>query len=86
MTIRDEFGRRRAQDFALEQLITIHTIGGDLRWALAVLAARSVAALWGFGQARLALLVRHAARRTRQRVRFLTHIAPADTMVAAGGR
>ena len=86
MTILDEFGSRRAQSFALEHLITIHSVSGDLRWALAVLAARSFAAMWVFGQARFTLLVRYAARRTRQKVRFLTHVATADTMVAAGGR
>lgn len=62
-TILDQFGFRRAQSFALEHVITVHSVSGDLRWALAELAARSFAAMWVFGQARLALLVRYAARR-----------------------
>jgi hypothetical protein len=63
MMILDQFGFRRAQSFALEHAITVHCVSGDLRWALAELAARSVAAMWVYGQARLALLVRYAARR-----------------------
>ena len=63
MMILDQFGFRRARSFALEHVITIQCISGDLRWALAELAARSVAAMWVYGQARLALLVRYAARR-----------------------
>ena len=63
MMILDQFGFRRAQSFALEHVITVHSVSGDLRWALAELAARSVAAMWAFWQARLALLVRYAARR-----------------------
>ncbi len=65
MTILDQFGFRRAQSFALEHVITVHSVSGDLRWALAELAARSLAAMWAFGQVRLALLVRYAARRAK---------------------
>ncbi len=86
MMILDQFGFRRAQSFALEHVITIHCVSGDLRWALAELAARSVAVMWVCGQARLALLVRYAARRAGPRARFMPDIAAADTMVAAGGR
>jgi hypothetical protein len=86
MMILDQFGFRRAHSFALEHAITIHCVSGDLRWALAELAARSVAAMWVSGQARLALLVRYAARRAGGRARFMPPISAADTMVAAGGR
>jgi len=75
MMILDQFGLRRAQSFALEHAITVHCISGDLRWALAELAARSVAAMWVSGQARLALLVRYAARRAGGRARFMPDIA-----------
>jgi hypothetical protein len=75
MMILDQFGFRRAQSFALEHAITIHSVSGDLRWALAELAARSVAAMWVSGQARLALLVRYAARRAGPRARFMPDIA-----------
>ena len=68
MTILDEFGFRRARGFALEQAITIQTVSGDLRWALATLAARSFLALWTQGPARLAALVRRAAHGGRQKV------------------
>jgi hypothetical protein len=86
MMILDEFGFRRAQSFALEHVIAVHCVSGDLRWALAALAARSCTAMWVLAQARLALLVRYAARRAGPRGRFMPHIAAADTMVAAGGR
>jgi hypothetical protein len=75
MMILDQFGLRRAQSFALEHAITVHCISGDLRWALAELAARSVAAMWVSAQARLALLVRYAARRAGGRARFMPDIA-----------
>ena len=65
MTILDQFDFRRAQSFALEHAITVHSVSGDLRWALAELAARSFAAMWAFGRARVALLVRYAARRAK---------------------
>ncbi len=72
MTILDEFGFRRAQGFALEQAITIQAVSGDLRWALATLAARSFLALWARGRARLAALVRHAAHGGRQKAGLMT--------------
>jgi hypothetical protein len=72
MTNLDEFGFRRAQGFALEQAITIQTVSGDLRWALATLAVRSFIAMWALGRARLAALVRHAAHGNRQKPRFMT--------------
>jgi hypothetical protein len=70
MMILDQFGLRRAHSFALEHAITVHCISGDLRWALAELAA-----MWVCGQARLALLVRYAARRAGPRARFMPDIA-----------
>jgi hypothetical protein len=73
---------RRAQTFALEQLVTIHTVSTDLRWALIELALRSIVALFTAGGKHL---VSHS-RRLVKRARLATHFTPADTMVAAGGR
>ena len=75
MMILDQFGFRRAEGFALEHAITIHCVSGDLRWALAALAARSFASMWMSGQARLVLLVRYAARRAGRKASFMPHIA-----------
>jgi hypothetical protein len=73
---------RRAQTFALEQLVTIHTVSSDLRWALIELALRSIAALLTAGGRHLVF----RSRRLVKRVRLAAHFTPADTMVAAGGR
>jgi hypothetical protein len=86
MMILDGFGFRRAQTFALEQLIAFHCSSGDLRWAIAALALRSLSAMWAFGQERSALLVRNALGRIGQKARFAAGLTAADTMVAAGGR
>jgi hypothetical protein len=72
---------RRAQTFALEHLVAIHCISGDLRWALAELAVRSIAAILAAARKRLAFW----GRRLAQRIRLANQLAPADTMVAAGG-
>ncbi|MGH6709356.1 MAG: hypothetical protein ACREEK_10335 [Bradyrhizobium sp.] len=60
MTIFSEFGplgshRRLAnrQVFALEQLVSIHSVTMDLRWAMVELAWRSFTAMWAFAQGRL---------------------------------
>jgi hypothetical protein len=57
MTIFSEFGfrgsRRRlvnTQAFALEQLVSIHCVTTDLRWAMVELAWRSFTAMCGFAQ------------------------------------
>ncbi|MGY3620537.1 hypothetical protein [Bradyrhizobium sp. USDA 10063] len=73
---------RRAQSFALEQLVTIHTVSSDLQWALIELALRSIAAMLTAGGKYLVF----RSRRLVKRVRLATHFTPADTMVAAGGR
>ncbi|MCA1451850.1 hypothetical protein I6F35_01305 [Bradyrhizobium sp. BRP22] len=73
---------RRAQTFALEQLVTIHSVSSDLRWALIELALRSIAALLTAAGKHLVF----RSRRLVKRVRLATHFTPADTMVAAGGR
>jgi hypothetical protein len=86
MMILDEFGFRRAHGFALEQAIAIQAVSGDLRWALAVLAARSLLAVCRSGLARFVVLVRNAGRRVRRKARYMTRLTAADTMVAAGGR
>jgi hypothetical protein len=53
----------RAQTFALEHLVAIHCISGDLRWALAELAVRSIAAMLAAARQRLACWGRRLARR-----------------------
>jgi hypothetical protein len=73
---------RRAQTFALEQLVTIHTVSSDLRWALVELALRSIVAMLTAGGKHLVF----RSRRLVKRARLATHFTPADTMVAAGGR
>jgi hypothetical protein len=57
MTIFSEFGfrasRRRLVNthvFALEQLVSIHCVTSDLRWAMVELAWRSFTAMCGFAQ------------------------------------
>jgi hypothetical protein len=73
---------RRAQTFALEQLVTIQTVSTDLRWALIELALRTIVALLTAGGKHLVF----QSRRLVKRARLAAHFTPADTMVAAGGR
>ena len=61
MTIFSEFGFRgsrlplvNAQTFALEQLVCIHSVTFDLRWAMVELAWRSFTAMCAYAQGRLA--------------------------------
>jgi hypothetical protein len=77
----DELGLRRGQILVLQHLLSIHSISADLRWALAELAVRSLAAMLAAGRRRLV----SQARRLAQRVRLANRLTPADTMVAAGG-
>ena len=67
MTIFSEFGPRRsrlpilnAQTFALEQLVSIHCVTSDLRWAMVELAWRSFTAMCAFAQGQLVLWARKA--------------------------
>jgi hypothetical protein len=60
MTIFSEFGfrgsRRRlvnTQAFALEQLVSIHCVTSDLRWAMVELAWRSLTVTCAFAQGQL---------------------------------
>ena len=65
MTIFSEFGFRRsrlplvnarifnAEAFALEQLVSIHCVTADLRWAMVELAWRSFTAMCVFAQGQL---------------------------------
>jgi hypothetical protein len=60
MTIFSEFGFRgsrrhlvNTQAFALEQLVSVHCVTSDLRWAMVELAWRSFIAMWAFAQGRL---------------------------------
>ena len=76
MTIFSEFGFRgsrpplananlvNVQSFALEQLVSIHCVTSDLRWAMVELAWRSFTAMCAFAQGRLLSWVR--GHRTRQ--------------------
>ncbi|WP_454624474.1 hypothetical protein [Bradyrhizobium cenepequi] len=73
---------RRAQTFALEQLLTIHSVSSDLRWALIELVLRSIAAMLTAAGKHLVF----RSRRLVKRARLAAHLTPADTMVAAGGR
>jgi hypothetical protein len=65
MTIFSEFGfresRRRlvnTQAFALEQLVSIHCVTMDLRWAMVELAWRSFTAMWALAQGQFLLRAR----------------------------
>ena len=67
MTIFSESGFRergqplvKAQYFALEHLVSIHSTTLDLRWAMVELAWRSFTAMCAFAQGRLVLLARKA--------------------------
>jgi hypothetical protein len=63
MTIFSEFGFRgsrlplanlvNVEAFALEQLVSIHCVTTDLRWAMVELAWRSFTAMWAFAQGRV---------------------------------
>ncbi|KIU46806.1 MULTISPECIES: hypothetical protein [Bradyrhizobium] len=63
MTNLDELGFRQARSFALEQLVTVYSTSGDLRWALVALVAQSISAAWSYGRERLVKRVRGAVRR-----------------------
>jgi hypothetical protein len=63
MTIFSEFGFRRSrlplanlvnvEAFALEQLVSIHCVTTDLRWAMVELAWRSFTAMCAFAQGQI---------------------------------
>jgi hypothetical protein len=75
MTIFSEFGfrgsRRRlvnTQAFALEQLVSIHCVTMDLRWAMVELAWRSFTAMYAFAQGQFLLWARgHRTPREEER-------------------
>ena len=65
MTIFSEFGSRASrrrlvntQAFALEQLVSIHCVTTDLRWAMVELAWCSFTAMCAFAQGQLLLRAR----------------------------
>ena len=67
MTIFNEFGTSgnskllgNARGFALEQLVSIHCVTTDLRWAMVELAWRSLTATCAFAQRQLVSWVRKA--------------------------
>ena len=82
MTICDGSGLLRVRGFAVEQFLIVYGGSHDLRWALAALVLRSLAALCTSGRAWFAALTRNLARKgdgTRAG-------APADTTLAAARR
>jgi hypothetical protein len=85
MTIRrNRLPALNARSFVLEQLLCVHSVNADLRWAMVELAVQSLAAICVFAQAKLVVLIRRMVRRENRRGAH--GIAAADTMVAAGGR
>lgn len=67
MTIFSEFGPLasraplvKARGFALEQLVSIHCVTTDLRWALVELAWRSFTAMCALAQSQITAWVRKA--------------------------
>jgi hypothetical protein len=91
MTILGEVSRHRrrlrlvnAWSLASEQLLCLHSVNADLRWAMLDLAVRSLAAIWLFAQARLVALVRRMVRDEKEPC--TPGVTAADTMVAAGRR
>ena len=65
MTIFSEFGPLasskplvNARGFALEQLVSIHSVTSDLRWAMVELAWRSLTAMCALAQRQLVAWVR----------------------------
>jgi hypothetical protein len=89
MMIPYEFGSfqpiSRVQSWALERLISISCVSGDVRWALVALALGSFTAIWVFGQRQFVLLVRSVAGRAGREACFAAAATDADSMVAAGG-
>jgi hypothetical protein len=75
----------RAQAWAVEHLISVHCASGDVRWAIAALALRSLAALDAFAHKQLVCLAQTVMGRAWQGARFAADLTDADTMVAAGG-
>jgi hypothetical protein len=73
------------QAWALERLISLNCASGDVRWAIMLLALRSVTVVAVFGQRQFLLLVRKVAGRVGREACFAGDITNADTMVAAGG-
>jgi len=75
----------RVQAWTALHLISVHCGSGDLRWAIAALALRSLAALEAFAQRQLVALARTVMGRAWQGARFAAEMTDADSMVAAGG-
>jgi hypothetical protein len=76
----------RAQVWAAAYLASVHGTSGDVRWAIAALALRSLAVLEAFAQKQLVALARNVMGRAWHGARFAGDMTAADTMVAAGGR
>jgi hypothetical protein len=82
MKIRDGLRSWCARTLLLEQLIVVHSVSADLRFALAALALRSFTAMWAAAQVRLMSPIQDAAR-GGHKAGFADDTATADTTVAA---
>jgi hypothetical protein len=75
-------GLLRGRSFAFEQFLIVYGGAHDLRWALAALALRSLAALYASGRALLVTAARNVVRQGSA-----SHdVGPADSTVAAARR
>jgi hypothetical protein len=71
----------RARAWAVDAQCT----SGDVRWAIAALALRALAALEAFAQKQLASWAQNVMGRAWQGARFAGDMTDADSTVAAGG-
>jgi hypothetical protein len=74
----------RVRTWALERLISLDCVSGDVRWAIIALALRSFTAAWAFGQGQFVLLARDLAGGSGKEACFAVEVTDADSMVAAG--
>jgi hypothetical protein len=75
----------RAQAWAVDHLIFAQCTSGDVRWAIAALALRALAALEALAQKQLASWAQNVMGRAWQGARFAGDMTDADSTVAAGG-
>jgi len=78
--------QNQIQAWALEYVVSASSPSGDLRWTIAALALRALAALEVLVEKQLVWLARHTMGRALQGARFAGRLGTADSMVAAGGR
>jgi hypothetical protein len=72
--------------WAIERVVSTAPPSGDLRWAIAALAATVLAAVDAVIRRQLVLLARHTMGRALRGARFAGSLHTADSMVATGGR